>query len=182
MNLSTFLFRSSVFIITIALLLSALAIEASLFWRVFFMQFMLYCCLLWSMFCVFGSNLLIAFSVSVINSFTYSLGSCSIAYLGPNDSNFVCSFVSFMLDMFIILCFCSTLISFCVLLCLCLVLCVSASVFCKVFGTVSPLYHLSVHLTCFVHAATCHCVGMPPPDELGIAARSTVVSCSCKSV
>jgi hypothetical protein len=36
MNLSTFLFRSSVFIITIALLLSALAIEASLFWRVFF--------------------------------------------------------------------------------------------------------------------------------------------------
>ena len=136
------------------------------------MQLMLYCCLLWSMFClflllihliclvtkclyvfcVFVSNLLIVFSVSTINSFIYTLGSCSIAYLGPSDNNFVCSFVSFILVMFIILCCCSAFISFCILLCFWLVLYVSASSFllsvCYCFSIIPFICSSNLFCTC----------------------------------
>ena len=55
------------------------------------------------MFCHLGSKRLMAFSVSIISSFIYLLGFCSIAFWGPSLETLVCSCVSFIFVTFMIL-------------------------------------------------------------------------------
>ena len=55
------------------------------------------------MFRQLGSKRLMAFSVSIISSFIYLLGFCSIAYCGPRLKTLVCSCVSFVFVRFMIL-------------------------------------------------------------------------------
>jgi len=55
------------------------------------------------MLCHLGSKRLMAFSVSIISSFVYLLGFCSIAYWGPKPKTLVCSCVSFVFVRFMIL-------------------------------------------------------------------------------
>jgi hypothetical protein len=132
-NVSIFCFNSVLSIITIALLLSALAIVKLLCCNIFFIWFILCWCLLCNVLCLLDSFIcliflavkyrnvfcmllckcLMAFSVSIINSLIQSFGFFSIAYCGPSFNVLICSLVKVMLVRFITLLFSVCMFSLC---------------------------------------------------------------------